>query len=904
MEEQEEDFCVGFGLFDDWPGDEPHPLQLEVVEADGEWKSADAKVNIYEKVKDGSRLHQAIRKGDPNVIDGLLAAYQKDFEKIQNYLVQKYQWNEEDKIWLRKYNLVAVGEDQCRACKDLEKRSAESNELEKTVFVILQTPIDGEEVAVIHPNSNNRLELCKMVRELLPNGLLSWNYTGARKDPYQKGESFVELAASLGKNSLITKLYELGADLNLPNHCPLMAACSTLRKSTIHWLLTNHFHHFDCTRRNWNHMNAFLVLMQKNDAEILDFVLEKMIHYRRMSHTFNESESEAFKSIFHLENPELSTLSSLTYLRGNHLRDKISEYIVKYHLDLSYQWEGVTILVCLLGRNIAVDYCWSEIRKNPNLLGMITYGDTTVLHELIRMGKLDPLPEIYQSHPEVKQYFDNERGIGLLREMLFCKRVENYTFILENHAEYLLSNLDKVRENVALCSYNDLEFYETNGDLLKKYFPMLAEEIDEARKKEPVLYPGYDFQLAFYKFDLEFNNAMITAKDNTKSLSSIRGTKGLTLLHYAVDKDNKSWFVDLLESGCDIDATDDDGNLPIHYVRSLEMFNLIIEKHPDGSSLVHRTNSDGWSVLHKVCYLRMDQKLLSVLLERVIECGADVNQLTKNGESAVFMVGGCTVFNILRKHNIDLEVVNDAGDNALDRHVCNRNVCMANALFPLMHKLPSFKDHAHKYLGPFLRSNRDFFSCDYQPFLKDNPETTKIIFDAVFRNSREEASRLFAKACGSAHIFITEKFLEFDYDLDYNCTEDDYGYTPIIGLCSYMEEPNIHLMRMLLKKGVDLDYRNHWGRNALLSLTNGFRTARWYGHDVDSVQLLLDHGAPINSCDNEGNTALHHAFQISDWELVEMLVANGADLSAKNKEGKAPLEMASHVNRELFKFMQ
>ncbi|XP_062699341.1 uncharacterized protein LOC115269854 [Aedes albopictus] len=901
MEEQEEDLDFGFGLFDDYPEVKPCRKRIDEFESTGQRSLGDSTTNIYQPVKGGTYLHCAIRKGNQELIDKYLRGYRDDFDKIKCYLAEKYQWNAEDKIWLRKYNLIAVGEEQGKICKELEQSSVKDDDLENAVFVVLQTAIDGEEVAIIHPDTSNRLKLCKTVRELLPNGVLSWSYTGAQKEPYQKGETFVELAASLGKNSIISQLCELGAPLSIPDHCPLLAACSTFRKDTIRWLLTEHFDHFDCTQRNSYQMNAFLALMQKNDAQIIDYVLKKMINYRQKY--FNESESEAFEKIFHYENPELSCLSSLTHLRNGPLRDQVEEYIVHYKLDLSYQWENVTILVCLMCRNIAVEYCWSEIRKNPNLLGLIAYGETTVLHEFIRIKKLQVLPEIYQSHPEIKQIFENERGINLLREMLFSKCLESAEFIMENHKDFLLDNLDQVRKNVALCSYNTKEFYEDHAELLTKHFPMLAGEIEEARRRDPDIYPGYDLEVAFHKFNLEFEESLVKAKDETQPLSTIRGLKGLTLLHYTVDKDNKTWFVQLLESGCDIDALDDEGNLPIHYVRSLEMFNLILDKHPDGPSLVHRTNSDGFTVLHKVCSLRMERKPLSALLEKVIECGADVNQLTTYGDSAAFMIGSCTGLDILRKHNIDLEVVNDEGDNALDRHICNRNVCMGNVLLPLMHKMPSFKDHAHKYLAPFLASNRDFFSCDYQPFLEENPETTKIIFDSLFKHSREEASRLFGRACGSAHIFITEKFLEFDYDLDYNY-KDDYDYTPIIGLCSYMERPNVHLMRQLLRKGVDLEHRNHWGRNALLVLVHGFRSARWYGHDVGSVQLLLDHGAQINGTDSDGNTSLHYAFTNEDWELVEMLVTNGADLSMKNKEGKTPLEVTSYMGQELFKFMK
>ncbi|XP_065094474.1 uncharacterized protein LOC135714997 [Ochlerotatus camptorhynchus] len=889
MEPEELNF--GFGLFDEFAEDELHPLQMDECE-DG----ADVARNIYLPIMDGTELHRAIKKNSRSLVDALLAAYQADFDKIRDYLVLKHQWDALDRIWLRNVNLIAIDEEQCRNCKLLEQGAPKSSDLKEAIFVVLMSPIAGEEVAVLHPNENNRLEVFRLVRTLVPNGFLSWNYSESNGSH----DTFIETAASCGRNYIITRLFELGADLNLSDHNPLLPACSSLKKDTIRWLLTKHFDDFDCTQRNPHQMNAFLILMQKNNSEMMDFVMMKMISYRQKY--YNETETEAFNNIFRIENKDLNNLSSLTYLRKGSMQEKIEAYIVNFKLDLSYQWENVSILVCLLCRKMALEYCREEIRRNPNLLGIKIYGEITVLHECIRLGMLDILSEMYERNPEVKQYFETDRGYGCLGEALYNKRTESTIFVLENHAGFFLSNLDKLREDVVLSKWHSSDFYETHGDLLATHFPVFATDITEGKKIEPKLYPGHDLQLAFQNLNLQFDEFSIQAKDPSQSLSVIKGINDITLLHYAVDKDNATLFGNLLEAGCDMDVIDNEGNHAIHYVRSIEMLNLITEKHPEGRSLVHRTNFEGYSLLHKVFSLGIDQKNLIVLLEKVIEFGANVNQLTNNGESVVFFTGSCLVLDVLRKYNVNLEVVNNAGESALDRHLRYKNTCMSTELLSLLHKRPFFKEHAHKCLDPFMYLNRDFFSCGYQPFLEKNPETTKLIFDSVYKKSREEASRLFCKACSSAHIFITGRFLEFDYDLNYNY-QDEYGYTPIVGLFSYMEESNAHLVRQLLKKGVDLEIRNQAGRNALLTLAHRFRTARWYGHNVGSVQLLLDHGARIDSTDEDGNTALHYAFKEYEWELVELLVKNGADLSAKNKDGKIPLHMAGRMNEQLFKFM-
>ncbi|XP_001664079.2 uncharacterized protein LOC5578868 [Aedes aegypti] len=491
--------------------------------------------NIYQLVDGETNLHCAIRNGDQNLIDKYIAGYQADFNNIKDYLMEKYQWNVDDRIWLRKYNLIAVGEEQCKTCKELEKSATKDGDMEKAVFVVLQTPVDNEKVAVIHPDNNNRLKLCKMMRDLLPNGILSWNYTSVLRVTNEGDETFIELAASQGRIDVISRLLELGADLSFPDHCPLLAACSTVSKETIRWLLTEHFDHFDCTQRNSYNINAFLVLIQEGDAEMMDYVLEKMIIYRQKY--YNETESEAFERIFHYEH-KASSLSSVGLARAGPVLDKIGEYVTNYKLDLSYQWQRVTILICLMLRDIAVDYCWSEIRKNPKLLGLLSYNGTTVLQELIAMEKVDGLPQIYQTHPEVKQFFENEHGINLLRDMLIYSKHVSAVFILENHADYLFKDIDSLRKNILV---RNPAFYETNGTLLSKYFPMFERDIDEARKKTSERYPVNYSHLDFGSSNLEFNESTIIVKDETQSLNTIRGAYGLTLLHYAVDKDNKTW---------------------------------------------------------------------------------------------------------------------------------------------------------------------------------------------------------------------------------------------------------------------------------------------------------------------------------------------------------------------------
>ncbi|XP_065094480.1 uncharacterized protein LOC135715002 [Ochlerotatus camptorhynchus] len=842
--------------------------------------------NIYCPTKDGTDLLRAIRSGSQTNVEKILEIYQTDLNKIKEYIVRKYNWDSNDRIWIRKTIMVAVNNKQCQDVKLLERNSIFSKNLEQAVFILLLSPVDKEDVAVIHPNDDNRLSVYRFIRTVIPNGFLTLNNAGSDI----KCEPLIEAAASSGNIAAITRLIDLGAAISLPKHNPLIAACSTLQKETIQWLLTEHFDDFDCTLRNSYQFNAFMMLMQKNDTEMMDFVLTKMITYRQKY--YNETESEAFNNIFRCEHEIYTRSSILSLLRPGPVRNKIEEYVVKYQLDLAYQWKGVTMLAEMLYKKLALNYCWAAIRKNPTLLGLVLRQETTIVHECIRLRILDILNEMYQLQPEVQRYFENNQAYETLQQSLWHGECDSAEFILKNHNQFFLGNFDRLKKDVIFCSYHRKSFFDSNRDLLVKYFPTLKSDIDQKVFEKPKFYPGQDLIVAFSNFNLKFGETTIQLDDPKSSLASIRGSNGATLLHYAVEKSSPQLFTNLLDAGCDFDSVDNEGNHPIHYIRTEDMFNFLIENHPDGRSLVHRTNYAGYSVFHKVCQLRSSHELVIGLLEKVIASGANVNQLTNNGESALFMIANCSVLDVLVKHNIKLDIVNGRGETALERYFVNRNRYLSSALLRLTHQLPSFKDHAHKYFGPMVFSNRVHFTQIYRPFLEANPNSLKIMFDSIYEHSPERASHMFSQACCNGQIFIAGKFLDFNYDLDYNY-RDHNGQTPIIGLLSCMLGQNDHLVMKLLAKGIDLQICNNAGRNALLTFVGRFTSAEECGHSTDTVQRLLDYGANVNAQDKDGNTALHMAFGRNELGLVDVLVRNGADMKTKNNDGRIPMQMGS-----------
>lgn len=96
-----------------------------------------------------------------------------------------------------------------------------------------------------------------------------------------------------------------------------------------------------------------------------------------------------------------------------------------------------------------------------------------------------------------------------------------------------------------------------------------------------------------------------------------------------------------------------------------------------------------------------------------------------------------------------------------------------------------------------------------------------------------------------------------------------------------------------LSDGADINAldtrRSRNGRRAL-------NWAAWYNH-VESIAVLLAHGADLEAKNLTGFTPLHHAAESGSAEALQALLAAGADPNAANNIGRRPIETARERGR-------
>jgi uncharacterized protein len=141
-----------------------------------------------------------------------------------------------------------------------------------------------------------------------------------------------------------------------------------------------------------------------------------------------------------------------------------------------------------------------------------------------------------------------------------------------------------------------------------------------------------------------------------------------------------------------------------------------------------------------------------------------------------------------------------------------------------------------------------------------------------------------------------------------------------------LERARLDLVRLLVDRGADVNARNRFGRPALILAIEMLRP--YSGMDesaaVALIKAMLDKGADVNAKDSgqttvtmvanegfgvrgvmtetgpggnvDGRTPLMTAVRMGDTQAIRVLLAKGADVNAKDSEGKTALMLATERN--------
>ena len=310
----------------------------------------------------------------------------------------------------------------------------------------------------------------------------------------------------------------------------------------------------------------------------------------------------------------------------------------------------------------------------------------------------------------------------------------------------------------------------------------------------------------------------------------------------------------LIKYGADVNATNHQGNTPLHLLRLPKKYIL-----SDLSSKSEKKNLEKEIFNY---FWNGPPKLL-------IENGADVNAKNYQGNTPLHLA-------IHKPKTAEFFIENGADVNA-------KNYQGNTPLHLAIHK--------PKTAEFFIKNGADVNAKNYQgntPLHLAIHEPKRIEFfiekgaDVNIQNENGETA---------LHKLIS------------SYVEGRYNSISSYNSMSSKEKEILKVIPLLAKKGADINIQNKNGGTALHKLISFYikekdriwNTKKYF----KMIQLLIENGADVNARNNKGETPL---FYVEEPEFAKLLIKYGADIKIKDKKGNTPLDYANFITKWKLRF--
>ncbi|KAH8983530.1 ankyrin repeat-containing domain protein, partial [Lactarius akahatsu] len=375
-------------------------------------------------------------------------------------------------------------------------------------------------------------------------------------------------------------------------------------------------------------------------------------------------------------------------------------------------------------------------------------------------------------------------------------------------------------------------------------------------------------------------------------------TKGRTPLHRAIEWPNNlaiGAVQFLLKHGANVNFRNVHGVTPLHLVAKLtfsrhcgedngaDLAQLLL-RH--GAEVNSRDRFDS-TPLHDASHV-LDLEVARVLLDN----GADVNAVNDQGQHPFHQVvesysskARVGVARLLVERGAD---VNAPYNGYLDNHIHIQPKDRFGAAQLLVER-GAIVNARNKYQEtPF-----DLASFSLKPKLVRILPDRGADFHAMGVWERIPIGRLFESKDYHQDCFDVVQLL-LDRGADANIR---IGGDTLLHMAS--RSMNLKLVQVLLDHGANVDARDNWGGTQFRRV---LRNKDYNDEDNFGIaQVLTERGADVNKGGKLYETPLHQASRLVLLEVAWLLLEHGADLSAANKEGKIPFQVAQESIRKEMK---